>query len=134
MKINKVNFISISIFAIVLFLIAFFVKKPYNAENTEKLFQYLSDCAIIPAVVLLMIHILRWVNNDGLFDGISYAGRFVVSQFFPNGNDYRGRDGYYRYKEEKKEKRKKGLEYDFLIVGLILLVISIIFYVIYVIV
>lgn len=131
MKLNKKIFIIFSIIGLVLFFIAFFVKKPYNAENTEKVFQYLSDCAIIPGVVLILIYSLTWVASEGMFDGLSYAGRFLASMFVPNTRLYDKNGDYRSYKEEKLKNRKEKLDKESLIVGLIFFVIAIIFYIFY---
>lgn len=131
MKLNKKSLIIFSIIGLILFFIGFFVKKPYNAENAEKVFQYLSDCAIIPGVVLILIYSLTWVASEGMFDGISYAGRFLASMFVPNSRIYDKTGDYRSYKEQKMESRKEKLDKESLFIGLIFLAIAIIFYIFY---
>lgn len=131
MKINKIGLIVTSVIALGLFFTAFFVHKPYEQETSKEMFRYLSDCAIIPGVVISAIHCLKWVSREGIFDGFTFAGRFIVSHFIPLTKRYKGKDGYYEYKQEKMEKRKNNLEYDFLIVGLVFILLAIIFYIVY---
>lgn len=131
MKVNKKSFIIFFIIGIILFFIGFFVKKPYNGETTEKVFQYLSDCAIIPGVVLILIYSLTWVSSEGIFDGLTYAGRFLASMFVPNTKIYDKNGDYRSYKEQKMENRKEKLSKESLFVGLIFFIIAIIFYIFY---
>ena len=131
MKLNKKSLIIFSIIGLVLFFIGFFVKKPYSEETAEKVFQYLSDCAIIPGVVLILIYSLTWVASEGVFDGISYAGRFLASMFVPNTRIYDKNGDYRSYKQQKMENRKEKLSKESLIIGLIFFALAIVFYIFY---
>lgn len=131
MKITKQNIIKYVIIGFVIALIVFTIKKPYESEGNKELFQGLSDCSLIPGILLIGLYLLAWLSNDGMFDGIGYAGKFAISMIIPNHKVYSAKDGYYKYKQEKAEKRSKSINKDALFVGLGYLIIAIIFYVIY---
>ncbi len=133
MKVNKNSLIGFTIFGFVLYFIGFFVKNPLNAESLEKTFQLLSDCAVIPGVVLILFYSLSWVAKEGMFDGLTYAGRFLGSMFVPNSRIYDKDGDYHSYKQKKLEKRSEKLNKDSLIVGLVFFAIAIIFYILYII-
>lgn len=131
MKITKNGIIRNIICGISLFLVMFIIKKPYEAETTKQLMQDLSDCTVIPGVFMILIYALCWAGNDGAFDGLAYAGKFVANMFIPNPSISKGKDGYYEYKQSKVEKRKKGIGKEPLYVGIAYFLIAMIFYIIY---
>ena len=131
MKITKSGIIRNIIFGICLFLVVFSIKKPYEAESLKDLMQDLSDCTVIPGVFMILIYALLWSARDGAFDGIGYGLKFFASMFIPNPNLSKGKDGFYEYKQSKAEKRKEGIGKEQLFVGFGYLIVSIVFYVIY---
>lgn len=131
MKISKKNIIKYFIVGFCFFLLAFFLKKPYEEDTVEMVMQYMSDCTLIPGVLLILFNALAWVSSQGAFDGIGYAGRFVISKFVPNPTAYKGKDGFYEYKQSKEEKRKDGINHDAAVVGIFYFAAAMVFYILY---
>lgn len=131
MKITSKNIIKYIIIGVILYLLVFLNKKPLEADNTKDMMRYFSDCGIVPGVVLVLLNALAWVGNQGMFDGIGYASRYIGAMFIPNLNIGKGKDGFYKYKISKEEKRSKGVNIDALVVGLGFIIIGMIFYILY---
>ena len=138
MKITKKNIIKYILVGLVLCIITYSLTKisfsadvPVDETKIQKIMHYLSDCTLIPGIFLMLFYALAWVANQGIFDGIGYASRFVGAMFIPNLKMYKGRDGFYQYKQSKVEKRKESLNHDALIVGIGYFILGIIFYILY---
>ncbi len=130
MQVSKKNIIKYSIVGLVLSITVFIVNEVYKEEINE-IFRYLSDCFLIPGILLICVYFLAWLSNDGMFDGVGYAGKIVSSMFIPNHKVYVNKDGFYKYKQEKSLKRTEKVNQDSLLVGLVFLSLAIIFYAIF---
>lgn len=138
MKINSrllIKYIIVgAVMSIVVFTLrkaAFSVDAPANQTKIQTIMQYLSDSTIIPGIILMIFYGLAWSTNEGTFDGIGYAGRFIGAMFIPNLKMYRGKDGFYEYKKQKSEKRTKQLTKESLFVGIGFFILGIVFYILY---
>lgn len=110
-----------------IWLLAFFLKQPYQAETTKDMYRYSSDSFIIPGIVLICIYLLSIVAHKGFFDGISYSFRFIIGKFIPTRMS---KESYYDYKQAKKEKRQE-VRLGGLLAGIFYTSIAIIFYILY---
>lgn len=131
MKVSRKNLIKYIAVGLVLAVTVFIVQKVYQKESLDQIFRYLSDCFLIPGILLTGFYFLAWLGNDGMFDGIGYASKFLTAMFIPSNKVYATKDGFYKYKQEKAEKRTEAINKDALFVGLAFLLIAIIFYVVF---
>lgn len=124
-----INIIIYLVKGVALFLVVFFINKPYElAEITEQM-RYYSDSFILPGIILIGIFLLSIVASKGAFDGIRYGFKFIVNKLLPTRHNTSS-ESYYDFKQKLAEKRK---EYSFesLIVGCVFLIVGIIFYILY---
>ena len=108
-------------------LLAFFVLRNYGFFDTSvalERYRYLCDAFTIPGVVLIMVGLLVWISQQGMFDFLSYTGRQIKDRFQRNPEHIR----YGDYVLEKKENRKSG-GYGFLIItGTVFMAIARVFF------
>ncbi len=105
----------------------------FSQESAKEVFALLSNAFFIPGVLFFGIGGLSWCAYEGTFDMISYSfTRYGIHNLIP-GMQKDKPEEFYEYKQEKEEKRgKKGWLKDALIVGLIGIVVSVVFLVVYV--
>ncbi len=83
-----------------------------------------SDALFVVGFLNLGIGALIWISTTGFFDILAYGLKSVIYLFTPIKKDV-SKGGYYEYKMEKKEKRKK-VPFETLWIGLAMLVAGII--------
>ena len=93
----------------------------------------LCDGCFVAAVLLLGSGGLKFARNQGTFDMMAYSLRTVFHLHFPfskmNSPLDEQKEDFVEYKERKQEKRKSSAE--LLWAGLLYLVVSLVFFVIY---
>lgn len=85
----------------------------------------LSDAFTVPGIILLAISALMYVSSEGVFDGISYAGKFAFRALVP-GMRNNPVEKYGDYKLAKNQKRITGYSCLFF-VGVIFTFVGVIF-------
>ena len=87
----------------------------------------LCDSSFVPAVILLGLSGIIAARNDGSFDTIGYSLKFVFFAHYPGAKN--GDEDLLQYKERKAAKRRSPI--NLVLAGLIWLVVSIVFFIIY---
>ena len=101
----------------------------FGTDSIVRSFHILSDAFVVPGVLLLMVGVLIWVANFGIFDMLGYAGSRVGMMFIPSYKKY-DHQTYYDYKERRKDKRISG--YSFILhVGLAFFAVGVVFLILY---
>lgn len=83
-----------------------------------------SDALFVVGFLNFGIGALIWISTTGFFDILAYGLKSVIYLFTPIKKDM-SKGGYYEYKMEKKEKRKK-VPFETLWIGLAMLVAGIV--------
>ena len=94
-------------------------------SDNEKM-KALSDAFTVPGIVLLALGALIYASTEGMFDGLSYAGKYAIRALVPGMRNSAPLEKYGDYKLAKNEKRAKGYSFLFFI-GLAFAFIGIIF-------
>lgn len=99
----------------------------FEQTNAKDLYQVLSDSFFVPAVVITGFGLLIFASNEGVFDGISYGVKAFLGMF--KSKQEKKYKSLYEYKEQKHAVKT---ETKFILIsGLIILAISIVFYILY---
>ena len=98
------------------------------AEASER-YRLLCDGFFVPAALLLSAGALIFVSNFGIFNGISYAARYVARMFVPSSGK---RDESYGDYGKRKAKKGNITGYGFLFaVGGAFLAVALVFLVLF---
>ena len=100
-----------------------------DALSTSEKMKALSDAFTVPGIMLLALGALTYASTEGMFDGISYAGKFAIRALVP-GMRNNPLEKYGDYKLAKNEKRAKGYSFLFF-VGLAFALVGVIFTVLF---
>lgn len=115
------------IFALVLFFVAAFSQGLFQQESLQELFGCLSDCFLLPGVMLGGMGILTWISKEGGFDMLAYGFSFFFNRLF---HPREKQEAYYEYKMRKYEGPQRWLK-QWLLVGLVCFGFSVIFLLLY---
>ena len=111
------------IIAVFLAFVCAFVKNLFVFTTLKNLFGVLSDCFMLPGVLLAGVGALGWIASLGFFDIMSYGTRSFLGTFIkPLAEDLP--HTFYEYRVQKDEKGRKWSK-ETVIVGLISLAISV---------
>lgn len=89
------------------------------------------DAFFIVAALLLCSAALVWLSKEGAFNGLSFCFKQLFDIHKVSNKDWHSKETYAEYKERVAEK-VKSREYIFLVyVGLVFLLVSVIFLVLY---
>ena len=126
-KINKTKLlISFGVCAVITIAVLL-IKGVFSAETTKDTVMILSDAFFLGGTMLLVVAGLVWASDNGVSDGIGYS---FSKLFNLRKKDYEEhKESYSEYKERKHGKKSSVIE--FLISGAGFVVISVIFFVIY---
>ncbi len=123
-KIKKyVITVSISIIATICLLLSF--NFFYGELSLQEGMKALSDAFSVTGIILLVLGALVFVSTQGMFDSISYAGKFVLRAFIPGARST-PIEKYGDYKVGKAEKRITGYSFLFF-VGIAFILVGVIF-------
>jgi len=100
----------------------------FVANGAKSVLRILTDAFFVCGVLFGGIGLLRLISNQGTFDGIAYAGRSALGFLIPPAALDKGMT-YSKYVEKRREKVKTFLH--FIIAGVIFIVVSIIFLIVY---
>ena len=120
------RYVITSIIAFAITVILLVVSGFFSVELSyrEKI-KVLADAFTVPGIMLVAFGALTYVSTEGIFDGVSYAGRLAFRALVP-GMRNNPVEKYGDYKLAKNEKRAKGYSYLFFI-GLAFAFIGVIF-------
>lgn len=107
-------------------VIIMLIRTPITAEmSSAERWRVLCDAFFVPGVLMLSAGALVWVSNFGVFNGISYAFRYVVRMFLPHsGKRDESYGNYVRARAERGGIRGYGF---ILIVGAVFFGVSLVF-------
>lgn len=106
-------------------LAVFFLNGIFNATTLIEIFKKLSDGFFVPAVLLIGGGLLVFCSNEGTFDMLIFGAGRLFSVFIPNPN----RKSYLEFKESRKDKKREFLY--LILAGAVHLLLSIIFFLLY---
>ena len=104
-------------------------KKSFNVTSYQELFHHLSDATVVSGVLLIGMGLLIGIANTDFFDIFKY-GILSFFNMFRRNNFIRKYETYYDYKEARKDKAKISYLY-IIIIGLVFILMSIIFLILY---
>lgn len=115
-----------------LITVGVFWMKGFFTDDVGVNIQILSDGFFVSGILLLMFAGMMFISSEGALIGISFVLRNVVMAFIPMGRMHHELYGQYRERKlaELKAKRASG-NHCITVVGLVFLVISIVFTVIW---
>ena len=94
----------------------------FDAASTQEMFGLLSDCFLVPGLVMGGIGLLSWVGSEGTFTMLRYGFSMVFNRLIHPKEQF---PGYYEYATQRNEERKPWLKHS-LIVGTGFFVLSLI--------
>ncbi len=119
---KKAYIVSVTIAGVIAAIYAI-LKNIFVFETVKDLFRNLSDCFLLPGVLLAGVGALGWIGTFGFFDLLSYGTRSFLGTFIkPLAEDLP--HTFYEYRVQKDEKGRKWSK-ETVIVGLISLAISV---------
>lgn len=90
----------------------------------------LHDAFTVAGLLPILGGALVWASSEGMFDGLAYAGRSVVSMLLPTLGAAYKHQTYYDYKMEKRGKRPHGYAFLFF-VGIGFFTVGLVFYLLF---
>lgn len=112
--------------AIVVILIL--VSRDAFAKSGRLLMMDLCDAFFVPGVIMTCFGLLVFATNGGTFDMLAFGVRKLFDLFKRDLTKVKYRT-FYDYREAQKEKKRSFL--NFLIVGLLFVIISVVFLIVY---
>lgn len=101
----------------------------FSAENFKEAAGILSDCFLVPGVLLAGAGALGWAATTGIYDMFGFGAGHFMRWFIPS-MDKRKYDDFYEYKKAKNEEGRKWKPY-ILLEGAACLAIALIFFILY---
>lgn len=74
----------------------------FHAETKKDTYRLLSDCFFLPAVILLASAGLTWTKNGGVWDGLVFSMKTMMSRMTRRYEENRITFAEYRQKREEK--------------------------------
>ncbi len=109
-------------------LIVSFAKSLYWQDTAADVMRALSDCFVVPGMLLLLFGLLVVCSNGGTFDMLGYGTRKVLL-LFRRKQDEKDKETFYDYRKRKQES-KRSFAY-LLICGGVYIFIGLIFLILY---
>ena len=98
----------------------------------KEIIEIICDGFFVSGILLSCFGVLIFCSSQGAFDGISYLFHILFVGHNWSKTNFKDRQTYREYVEEKNSKRANGMKIRFvLIVGLVFIAISLIFFAIY---
>jgi hypothetical protein len=108
--------------------VVFWIKGFFGSDPAVN-FQILSDGFFVSGILLTLFAGMMFISGEGGLIGISFVLRNVIQAFTPMGR--KNHEFYAQYRERKLSELKKSTDHCVLITGLLFIIISIIFTVIW---
>ncbi len=117
------------IWAIVFFAVGIVMTKIYRFESIKELFKDLSDCFLLPGVLLAGGAAISWAGTFGTFDMLAYGSRSFFGIFIrPLAQDLPNH--FYDYRKQRDEKGRHWSK-ETLFVGLAFIGVSVLTLIVY---
>ena len=129
---SKTYYLVYTIIAVVLLAVALISKQPWNYEAAHMKLQYLSDCFLIPGILVIGSFFVQLIDFWGGLDGLKWSLGRAVSSLLPI-RAFKKDKSFYDYKSNKIATRK-SVHIEGLLVGAGLLLVAMILYLAYLIV
>ncbi|MBQ9123439.1 MAG: DUF3899 domain-containing protein [Lachnospiraceae bacterium] len=128
-KKNIKSWIVNSLYALMFFLLTAIYHGLFQETDLTMIIRRLSDCFLIPGALLGSVSALAWIAAKGNFDMLAFGAKlFINMMIHPNQKQ----ETYYEYKMRQEEKNPQGKwPWRTFVVGLVCLVISIVFAVVF---
>ena len=104
----------------VLFLVTFALREGFSQPDREVLLNALCDGLTVPGIILTGLGLLRWVSDQGAFDGLSFGVRKAFGQVLREEKRNRMPKTYYDYVQSGEKNPRKSPKV-LLITGLVFL-------------
>ena len=104
-----------------------FLTDVFHAESKSDLYRLLSDCFFLPAVILLASAGLTWTKNGGVWDGLVFSMKTMMSRMTRRYED--DCVTFAEYREKREEKASSPI--PSLIAGAVYLVLAMVFLALY---
>ena len=101
----------------------------FQEDEIDMVITIISDAFFIPGVLLLCIGLIVYASNEGLFLSISYGFKAIGRTITAKKDEKLMNEKYHEYYARQIQKKSKCKH--FLLVGLVFIVISLLFVVIY---
>ena len=101
----------------------------FQEEELDMVITIISDSFFIPGVLLICVGLIVYASNEGLFLSISYGFKAIGRTITAKKEEKLMEEKYHEYYARQMEKKSKCKH--FLIVGLVFVVISLAFVVVY---
>ncbi|MDD6800272.1 MAG: DUF3899 domain-containing protein [Firmicutes bacterium] len=124
-----VRYVRPLIFAALIFLFCVYWEKLFSQSGAKEIIGTLSDCFLIPGVMLAGAGGISWAAKFGTLDMLSFGFKSFFGHFIKSLSADMPRT-FYDYKTERAEKRKKWHS-ETLITGLVFIAVSVLLLVVY---
>lgn len=101
----------------------------FQEDEIDMIITIISDAFFIPGVLLVCVGLIVYASNEGLFLTISYGFKTIGRTITAKKDEQLMEEKYHEYYARQMEKKSKCKH--FLIVGLVFVVISLLFVVVY---
>ena len=101
----------------------------FQEDEIDMIITIISDAFFIPGVLLVCVGLIVYASNEGLFLTISYGFKTIGRTITAKKDEKLMEEKYHEYYARQMEKKSKCKH--FLIVGLVFVVISLLFVVVY---
>lgn len=101
----------------------------FQEDELDMIITIISDAFFIPGVLLICVGLIVYASNEGLFLSIAYGFKAIGRTITAKKDEKLMEEKYHEYYARQMEKKTKCKH--FLIVGLVFVVISLLFVVIY---
>lgn len=99
------------------------------AQDSREACRFLSDCFIIPGVLLAGVGAISWAGREGLFDMLAYGGKTFLGLFSRSVASGLPKS-YYEYRQQKNSQGRRWL-WRVLLVGGIFLAVGLLVFLFY---
>ncbi len=105
-----------------------FIQSLYWLEDIQDIMKSLSDCFVVPGILLILFGLLVICSNGGTFDMLGFGMKKLVSVFKRHPTE-KDKESFYDYRKRKQENKHSFLY--LIITGAGFLAIGAIFFVLY---
>lgn len=128
-KKNIKSWIVNSLYALMFFLLTAMYHELFGETDIAMIIRRLSDCFLIPGVLLGGIGCLSWIAAKGNFDMLAFGAKLFVNMMI---HPTQKQETFYEYKMRQEEKNPTGKwPWRTLVVGLVCMAFSVILAVIF---
>lgn len=108
-------------------ILLLFYYKVFTLKSAKAIYGALANVFFVPGMVLFCLGLLIFSTNEGVFRMIAFGVKKAIKIIFTSKKDEKD---YYQYNLEKSEEKAPWFHFTF--VGIIFIIVSIIFSVLYI--